>query len=232
MKKLFTLLLLGLSFVTFGQVNVSFKVKAINTSGVAVDTTKGVYFVGDVTKWVFEKMEDLGNHVYVFDTSLNPGDTLSFACNLVNSWDSLGNEDWNYWKRYKEPFEPADLTSCTPSYGKWEGDRWMIVPKKDTIIEFSWGVLCATNQTNVVNMNGSLDVAIYPNPTHGTLNIQLPSIKGKPTMEIFDYLGKVILRQRVNTNNVLLDLGNHPAGIYTLRVTNGMEFSTQKFMIK
>jgi hypothetical protein len=232
MKNLFTLILIGISVASFAQVNVSFKLKAIDTNNTAVDTTLGVYIVGDVTNWQFSPMEDLGDHYYQFDTTLSPNDTLSYYFVLVNSWDNAGDGDWNYYKKFREVFDSTSIASCTPIYKKWEGDRWILVPSKDTLITASWGVLCpeTANNTGVENVSRER-LNIYPNPTNGDINIETSSFD-RMNIEVFDTNGKVVKNTHTTNKNIPMNLSGHRAGIYMIKVSDNNHSAVKKIILK
>lgn len=232
MKKLFTLFMLGFSIASFAQVNISFKIKAINPDGVEVDTTEGVYIVGDVTDWVFRPMEDLGGHEYQFDTTLIAGDTLSYYFILVNSWDSLGNEDWNYYKKFRESFDSTSVADCTPDYAAWEGDRWIVVPEEYILFSSSWNVLCPEETTGIQSSNISLTVNVYPNPSNGQFKINLPSGTGLTNLEVYDLTGKIIKSVNTRENNISLDLSESPAGLYIVKASNGLTSAISKILVR
>ncbi len=75
----------------------------------------------------------------------------------------------------------------------------------------------------------SLDVAIYPNPSHGKIFIDFSgsNFLMNASLEIFDTLGKRISVQTVNTTRrIILDLSRTPSGLYFCRLTtkNGDSF--------
>ncbi len=211
------------------NVNVSFKLKAINSDGVAVDTTEGVYLVGDVTSWNFRPMEELDSHIYIFDTTLHVGDTLSFYFILVNSWDSAGNQDWNYYKRYREYPDTADAI-CNPSWAKWKGDRWMVVPSMDTVIYVQWG-LCGSLLNTAVKQNGLAAFKVYPNPAKDKIIVSLPA-NANSQIEIFDITGKRLKYIKTIENNVTIGLEGFPASMYIIKATCGNNTFYQKVMVK
>ncbi|MCX7985785.1 MAG: T9SS type A sorting domain-containing protein [Bacteroidales bacterium] len=230
MRKITALLFvlcLGLGAIA-QNVNVSFKLKAINVDGVAVDTTEGVYLVGDVTSWKFRPMEDLGDHIYIFDTTLHVGDTLSFYFILVNSWDSAGNQDWNYYKRYREYPDTADVI-CNPSWAKWKGDRWMVVPSKDTLIYVQWGLCGSISGTAVSNTIAST-FDVFPNPAKDRITVLLPSNSSK--IEIFDLTGKRIKSLLTNEKALNINLNGLPSSMYIIKATSGKQTYLRKIMVE
>jgi len=89
------------------------------------------------------------------------------------------------------------------------------------ILDVIWGV------------NGDL-VSIYPNPTNGSLNVDIATEKvSKVEVRVLDMTGRSILIENATTvigiNNVQMDLGNIAPGIYNVQVyTNGNLTHTDK----
>jgi hypothetical protein len=232
MKKLASfILVLCLGIGSFAQnVNVSFKLKAINADNVPVDTTSGVYIVGTATNWLFRPMEDLGDHVYVFDTTYSKSDTISFYFILVNSWDSAGNQDWNYYKRFREYPDTADAI-CNPSWAQWKGDRWMIVPSKDTVVYVQWGLCGSLNSSNAVAAISTSGFDVYPNPSYGRFTVAMPA-GSLSYIEIFDITGKKIKSLNSSEKYITVNIQGLPAGIYFLKASNGKQNFIRKISIK
>jgi len=89
------------------------------------------------------------------------------------------------------------------------------------ILDVIWGV------------NGDL-VSIYPNPTNGSLNVDIATEKvSKVEVRVLDMTGRSILVKNativIGTNNVQMDLGDVAPGVYNVQVyTNGTLTHTDK----
>lgn len=60
---------------------------------------------------------------------------------------------------------------------------------------------------------------IYPNPTTGTINIQLGDIDGNVEVMVIDMTGRILSREtRMNPTNVEMDLTGFASGIYSIKV--------------
>lgn len=80
------------------------------------------------------------------------------------------------------------------------------------------------------------DVALYPNPTKGILNISLNAPKsGAATAKILDTKGAVVIEKIFNIESGQqsfdLDLSNNPKGIYLLQIQHGNALFTEKIML-
>lgn len=64
-------------------------------------------------------------------------------------------------------------------------------------------------------------VKIYPNPTDGVVNISIGGLgeTGHCTLSLCTPQGTLVLEKEVKADNITLDLGDRPSGIYLLTVT-------------
>ncbi|MCZ2101825.1 MAG: T9SS type A sorting domain-containing protein [Chitinophagales bacterium] len=83
----------------------------------------------------------------------------------------------------------------------------------------------------VVHFNQSFSdgsFAIYPNPSLQYFNIDLSETDatyGDLTLKVFDMLGKQVVERKVLGGGIeLLDMENHPAGLYEVRITQGYKY--------
>lgn len=83
----------------------------------------------------------------------------------------------------------------------------------------------------VVHFNQSFSdgsFAIYPNPSLQYFNIDLSETDatyGDLTLKVFDMLGKQVIERKVLGGGIeLLDMENHPAGLYEVRITQGYKY--------
>ena len=72
--------------------------------------------------------------------------------------------------------------------------------------------------------NNRNDIKVYPNPSTGKIYIEGENIVN---IEILNGMGQIIIETKENRN---LDIGNHPVGIYFIRVTTGDGIITQKLI--
>lgn len=65
-------------------------------------------------------------------------------------------------------------------------------------------------------------VVVFPNPVNNVVNIKLTGFKGKSDVSMFDVNGNVVLHREVSAVNTQLDISALPAGIYIMRIKNGV----------
>ena len=82
--------------------------------------------------------------------------------------------------------------------------------------------------------NGTADVSVSPNPSSGIFNLNFTNYEEQEfEMSIFNTLGQLIKTQKVNTaTNLQVDLSNHQAGNYFIRLVNNKETITKIVMVK
>ena len=66
---------------------------------------------------------------------------------------------------------------------------------------------------------GKLEFSLYPNPSSGTLNINLSNSQGVSQVAFIDMLGREIYSQQTARNFLTLDVSPFPQGMYTCRIT-------------
>lgn len=87
------------------------------------------------------------------------------------------------------------------------------------------------------NNSQSADLAVFPNPTEGVLQVQYTATQqGAVQMNLTDLTGKVILAKEIDAfSGVLtdvLDLKTLPDGVYFLNVVQGNEAKTEKIILQ
>lgn len=234
MKKLFTVLLLALSIQAFST-SVTFMLKMAGED-LPLDS---VFIVGFVTDWQFEAMLELGDSLYTWSTNLEPGvldegsDSLAYYFITVNSWDSAGNEDWNWYKKFREYF---DIT-CAERYPLRHGsDRWIVVPEQDTTVMCYFAECPDYSPPSGINDHSArrFSLDIYPNPSEGDVTLKVPESQNLVSINVIDISGKLlnIDKSFINSTEVRLKTSILPKGVYFIRVQNN-EFSTvRKLIIK
>ena len=72
------------------------------------------------------------------------------------------------------------------------------------------------------------NVAVYPNPTQGSVNVMAP---GMSHVSVLNALGQVVYDANVSTKSVTLDLGQYEAGIYMVRVEGENGVSVRRISV-
>jgi hypothetical protein len=77
-------------------------------------------------------------------------------------------------------------------------------------------------------------VKIYPNPTEGALQVSISGLTGtdKCSLGVYTSQGAQVLTENVKSDHVDIDISNHPAGVYLLRITINNHSTTWKIIKK
>jgi len=77
-----------------------------------------------------------------------------------------------------------------------------------------------------------IDFNMYPNPTDGIVNVQLPSDINEAKVDIFDYLGRQIMQKHITTSDHIINVSNLSTGIYFVRIKSNLKTGTRKLVVK
>lgn len=77
------------------------------------------------------------------------------------------------------------------------------------------------------------DLTVYPNPSNGTVNMNLNNILGaKVAVSISNVLGQEVFSTVTNNNTLTADLSNVEKGIYFVKINNNNNISVKKVYVK
>lgn len=75
--------------------------------------------------------------------------------------------------------------------------------------------LYVTGYVGTPEVQKLVDVKVYPNPTHGIVNVEGSDLK---SIEVYDNVSHRLLNRKVDGDKATFDLSDHPAGSYYVRV--------------
>jgi hypothetical protein len=75
-------------------------------------------------------------------------------------------------------------------------------------------------------------IQVFPNPSDGLLNVNLPKFDGQAQLNVLDAAGREVYAAKVFSGTTHLDLSFVDAGLYFVQVVMNGEVSTQKVLIK
>lgn len=84
-------------------------------------------------------------------------------------------------------------------------------------------------EVTAIEENGVEGVMIYPNPTDGNLNINVEAMKH---ITIANTLGQIVYDQEVGGDNVIIDMAQHKAGVYMVRIVTDKGVAVKRFIKK
>jgi len=83
-----------------------------------------------------------------------------------------------------------------------------------------------------VNKNQLLKFNMYPNPSDGIVNFQLPANINHTIVEVFNYLGKKIMQKEMTTTDNTLNVAKLSTGIYIVKIQSDSKTGTRKLIVK
>lgn len=80
-----------------------------------------------------------------------------------------------------------------------------------------------------VNENDDVLFGVFPNPNNGSFKIVMPEpdIDSESHCEIYDINGMLILEEKLCDIVTDIDIGDHPAGIYLVKIVNAVNVCTR-----
>lgn len=217
MKKIFTLIFALLLSVSIFAVKVTLKVDMTGQ-----DVSQGVFVTGEINGWVFTAMTDEGKNMYSTVFNLNAGDSFIYYFLRTNSWDT--------YKDYRETI-PAECANSNQKTGGWDGDRLIIVPATDVVVNHIFSS-CLT--TVLHELNAGFKFSVFPNPASEKVTLKLNGKSELLRIVVSDLNGKEIrsMNERSNPGSVELDLSGISKGVYFVKASNGNKTHIQKLIVQ
>jgi len=103
-------------------------------------------------------------------------------------------------------------------------------------IENGLYILNSSHLTFAVNQPaaGNLQVNVYPNPSNGKFNVQMPESSNVPVaIQVYNIYGECIHQpSTINHQPLTIDISSHPRGIYFIKVSTGQGVATKKIILQ
>ena len=80
------------------------------------------------------------------------------------------------------------------------------------VVTYTFGQVVSSNAMEVK------DIAFYPNPTNGRLNVT--GVAKGQRIQVYNSVGAVIIDINVESSHEILNIDDHPAGMYLIVVSN------------
>ena len=154
-----------------------------------------------------------GDNIWDVTVKLQSGDTIEYKYS-ADSWSIQETNDPNGFCNNGDP----NFTN-----------RVLIVPVNDTILpDVCWGSCDTCSPIGAIDNLELNDLSIFPNPTSSFLTIR--SNKLISPISIYDITGKLVLQNKVNSNEIILDISNLNSGLYFIK-SNSQNSSIRKRFI-
>ena len=96
-----------------------------------------------------------------------------------------------------------------------------------------YGVVNVTDPLSVNEYN-IIQLDVYPNPAIDIVNIKLNTLDEDADLEIYNMLGKVVMKKSydLNAESLSIDISEFATGVYILKVSNSESTSYKRFIKK
>ncbi len=131
-----------------------------------------------------------------------------------------------------KPVTPLSTLNTLPADGVWVLKVFDFNNEDGgTIDNFSIN-LCRVQVALAVVTNPILNSNVYPNPTKGIVNISIPALIEKATINLYDLQGRQILSKETNQVNTSIGIENLQDGIYLVTIQNDLGSITKKIILR
>jgi hypothetical protein len=87
-----------------------------------------------------------------------------------------------------------------------------------------------TEAATMENVNQNFTINLFPNPASEQLNVWREGIQLKADIKVYDLMGKLVLQQGVNNTLTQLNISKLSSGFYLVKVNDGKEIRSAKFI--
>ena len=96
-----------------------------------------------------------------------------------------------------------------------------------------YGVVNVTDPLSVDEYN-IIQLDVYPNPAIDIVNIKLNTVNEHADLEIYNMLGKVVMKKSYdfNAESLSIDISEFATGVYILKVSSSESTSYKRFIKK
>lgn len=185
-----------------------------------------VYFThtGSTFQWNNYMIEGNINPVQTYSLMVWPVYSVTTTYSLVGTTagtqSQLNDPNYNVYQSTADWRVFANLGySCTPTF------MWI---KTGGINPQTGGKTATKSSSNIQNNRPSIgikensgtnaNIKIYPNPNHGEVTVNLSNLKENTSIEIYNALGQLVHKEKVNNTTTVLNLQKLANGIYQMRI--------------
>jgi hypothetical protein len=108
----------------------------------------------------------------------------------------------------------VDKDGVEKTSGNITGSDMVKVTSADgrVVVMYTFGQVVSNNEINVNN------IELYPNPSNGRLNVT--GVKKGQRIQVFNAVGSVVMDINVESSHEILNINEHPAGLYLIVVSD------------
>ena len=100
----------------------------------------------------------------------------------------------------------------------------------DTVSAYSNEAEVTTLVSNVGEASADFNWSVFPNPARTTVIVR-HDLPRSPTLEVYDVTGRLVAQQSIG-RRATISVAEFPAGIYQLRLTDGVRSDTRRLVIR
>ncbi|MGV3697634.1 S8 family serine peptidase [Flavobacterium sp.] len=130
------------------------------------------------------------------------------------------------------PVDPLNSLNTLPADGEW---TLHVLDHNNedggTINNFSINICRVQNALSVID-NPIKNSSIYPNPTKGIVNVDIPSLTETATIKLFDLQGRQILSKETNQVHTSFGIENLQDGVYLVNIESEEASITKKIILR
>lgn len=145
---------------------------------------------------------------------------------------------------------PTDATEKTVTWSVTDGTGSATIDENGLLSPVSAGMVTvkavanddsgveATMDVKVYDPSVGLDVysasgiSLYPNPTSGLLNIELPSGVNEATYQVYNALGSCVAEGSISENRVVVDFSDRAEGLYIIKMNAAGSENIERIIIQ
>ncbi len=166
-------------------------------------------------------VDTVGKKMYIGDTFNNRVRKVDMGSGNVSTFAGSGG---------------TGFTNAVDTLATFDYTRGIVLDtsgKKLYIVDYNNHAIriLTTNITGILEEKAFESLALYPNPSTGQFKMQ--NVNGKiGCFEVFDLLGKSLLKKEANADQTMVDLSGLEKGVYFVRIINGSGTITRKIILE
>lgn len=210
------------------------------------DSITGIEICGTMCDYVFRIFQggDTAPERLIYEQSFTPEDLFETWYHAELDQHQPIAQDSSLWitVEYVDKWVITGAKNTSIPDDNWlstdGGNNWIHLTEHQPTspmddLTLSWLVRCIT-YSNTTGTSELLlqtpELTIYPNPTSGTVSVELPEPYG--ILHIYDATGRLVERIKTDSTSVSFDAGRFPSGLYLLRHTSSNGTSTSRLIVR
>lgn len=161
---------------------------------------------------------DLANNYHIYSLNWSPNRISFLLDNVVYYTYNPAIKNTNTW-----PFDSEQYILLNIAMGGIAGSIASNFMQSSMLIDY---VRVYQNPLSTIE-NKFNEFSVFPNPTSDFINISSTADVDK--VEIYNFLGALVLSTSVNTKSI--NIKNIPSGLYILTIYSGVEISSKKIIV-